>query len=130
MSLLVPNVGEVEMANKILNQNLTLKLYSNDRTPALSDTAASYTEVAGGGYANKSLTYANWSISADGIATYNAAQDFTFTGTTSAPGTVYGYYVVDGSNILVWAERFPSGVLPFLPINGSLIRITPRLQII
>lgn len=126
MSLVVPTVGLNSDLNKLLNQVLTLKLYSNNITPAAGDTAATYTVVTGGGYLNKSLTFANWVVAA-GVATYNAAQDFTFTGATGAPGTVYGYYVVDGSNVLLWAERFPSGVLPFTPANGSLIRITPRL---
>jgi len=127
MSLLVPDVGEVAALQKWLNQNLTLKLYSNNKIPAEADTAASYTEVTGGGYANKTLVFGTWSIAATGIATYTA-QDFSFTGVTGAPGTVYGYYIVDGSNVLLWAERFPASVLPFSPVNGSLIRITPRIQ--
>jgi hypothetical protein len=127
MSLLVPDVGEVAALQKWLNQNLTLKLYSNNKIPAEADTAASYTEVTGGGYSSKTLTFGTWIIGSDGIATY-IAQDFTFTGTTVAPGTVYGYFIVDGSNVLLWAERFPASVLPFSPNVGSLIRITPRIQ--
>jgi hypothetical protein len=131
MSLLVPNVGEVQALTKWLNQTLTLKLYSNNLTPAEGDTAASYTEVAGGGYASKSLTFANWTIgTAAGVtsAQYTPAQDFTFTGVTNAPGTVYGYYIVDGSNNLLWSERFSESFLPFEPVANSLIRVTPRIE--
>lgn len=128
MSLLVPDVGEVQALTKWLNQTLTLKLYSNNVTPAEGDTAASYTEVAGGGYASKSLTFANWVIAtAAGVtsAVYDS-QFFGFTGVTNAPGTVYGYYVVDGSNNLLWAERFSAP--PFTPVANSLIKITPRIE--
>lgn len=130
MSLLVPSVGEAAMLDLILNQTLTLKLFSNNRTPAEGDTAASYTEVSGGGYANKSLLSAGWSITT-GDPTYAlyTAQDFTFTGATDAPGTIYGYYVVDGSNVLLWVERFAPAVVPFTPVNGSIIRITPRIEL-
>lgn len=130
MSLLVPDVGEVQALTKWLNQNLTLKLYSNNKTPAEGDTAASYTVVSGGGYANKTLAFANWTIgtTAGTTSAQYTVQDFNFTGVTVAPGTVYGYYIVDGSNNLLWAERFSEASLPFSPVANSLIRITPRIE--
>lgn len=130
MTLVVPNVGEELALNKYLKlENLTLKLYSNNITPGETDTAATYTEVAGGGYASKTLTAASWTVTPDAptVGLY-AAQDFTFTGVTDAPGTIYGYYVVDAANVLRWAERFDAGVVPFTPVLGSVIRITPRFE--
>lgn len=128
MTLVVPNVAEVDNLNLFLNRALVLKLYSNDKTPAEGDTVASYTEVSGGGYASKSLTFATWAItSGDPTVALYTAQDFEFTGSTNAPGTVFGYFIVVGS-LLLWAERFPAGVLPFSPINGSLIKVTPRFE--
>lgn len=126
MTLIVPTVGENEILNKFLNQSLTLKLYSNNRIPAAGDTASSYTEVTGGGYANFALVFGTWVVSG-GIATY-VAHDFTFTGATGAPGTIYGYFVVNGSGVLCWAERFSESVVPFTPTNGSVIRVTARIQ--
>jgi len=126
MSLLAPNVGLAKIAQLVLAPTLTAKLFSNNITPAAGDTAASYDVVVGGGYANKSLTFANWSIT-NGVALYNAAQDWNFTGVTNAPGTVYGYYIVDAANVVIWAERFAAGVLPFTPVANSLIRVTPRI---
>lgn len=130
MTLVVPNVGEEEILNKILNQVLTFKLFSNNIIPAEGNTAASYTEVTGGGYASKTLTFANWTVTAGAptVALYDIAQNFAFTGATGAPGTIYGYYVVNASNVLMWAERFAVGVVPFTPISGSSIVITPRLE--
>lgn len=133
MTLIVSNAAQIITLERFLTGNLTLKLYSNNRVPAKTDTAASYTAVAGGGYANKTLAYASWTIAAGAsnfpaVATY-AAQDFTFTGVTTAPGTIYGYYIVDSDGVLRWAERFLEDVVPFEPVNGSLIRINPRMQV-
>lgn len=130
MSIVVPNVGEAKNLELYLNgQNLLLRLFSNNVTPGETDTAATFTEVAGGGYGQKTLLAGSWVVTSGNpsIGTY-AQQVFTFTGPTNAPGTIYGYYVVDGTGILRWAERFPSAVLPLTPIAGSTIRITPNFQ--
>lgn len=128
MPLVVPNAAEIDILTLILTQNLTLRLYGNNITPGPTDTAATYTEIAGGGYANKPLTFAGWTFTA-GAPSFGlyAQQGWVYTGVINAPGTVYGYFVtrdVDGK--LVWAERFPAAVLPFVPIAGSITRITPR----
>lgn len=126
-----PNVAEVLLLEQFLEaEDLTLKLFSNNVTPAEGDTAATYIVVAGGGYANIVLDKDLWTITGNDPSdgTY-AAQDFTFTSVTNAPGTIYGYYIVDAANVLRGAERFDAGVVPFTPVNGSLIRITPRLQV-
>lgn len=128
---MIPNVAEVIAAQNFLTAgNLTLKLFSNNVTPAEGDTASSYTEVAGGGYVSKTLSNSSWTITAgDPTKGTYAAQDFSFTGPTNAPGTIYGYFLVDGSNVLRGSERFGAGVVPFNPVLGSLIRITPKLQV-
>lgn len=126
MSLIVPDVAEVDALTKILTPALTIRLYSNNYTPGATSLTANFTEVAGGGYANKPLTFAGWSIvaGAPSAASY-AAQTWNFTGATNAPGTIYGYYVTrDSDGLLMWAERFP--VVPFVPIAGSIITVTPR----
>lgn len=130
MTLIVPNVGEVKALELYLKSvDLFLRLYSNNIVPGESDTLATYTEVSGGGYAEKTLTAATWVITpGNPSAGLYAAQDFSFSGGTGLPGTVYGYYVVDAANILRWAERFPEGVLPFSPSAGNLIRVTPRFE--
>lgn len=109
MSLLVPNEGEAQMLAVILGktapETLRLKLYSNNKTPAETDTAASYTEVTGFGYSAIDFAPADFTIveGAPSIAT-PTAKTFTFTG---AAGLVYGYYVVGvTSNKVYWCERF------------------------
>lgn len=130
MSLLIPNDAQVYILNLLMNQNLKLKLYGNNVTPAVTDTVASYTEVTGGGYVEVTLTFANWVVT-DGppaVAVYNAFQDFDFTGVPSGPGTVYGYIITNNAeDLLLWAERFPT--VPLEPINGSQIRIKPRITL-
>lgn len=132
MGLVAPDILELETLNNVLVSPLTLKLYSNNLVPSGADTAAAYTEVVGGGYANKPLTLANWTITAGtpSSAVYNAIQQWTFTGVTNAPGTIYGYFVIRNSDgKLMWAERFPAASLPFSPIAGSLIRVIPKFTV-
>lgn len=125
MTLIVPTTGLTEALQKLLNQTITLRLYSNDKIPAATDTVSDYTEVTGGGYSNVSLSYATWVIAA-GVATY-PYRDFLFSDVTDSPGTICGYYITDALGALLWAERFPEAVVPFVPSAGKLIRITPRI---
>lgn len=128
-----PNEGESRMLETIVNktaaETLTLKLFGNNITPGEADTAATYTEVSGGGYAAKTMTGANWTA-ANGSNSYitHSAQTFSFTGATT-PNTVYGYYLVQStSNRVMWAERFSDG--PYaINNNGDSITITARLEL-
>jgi hypothetical protein len=131
MTLLVPNSGEVialqYLTNKVATpENLVYKLFATNVTPAETDTAASYTEAAGGGYAAKTLTGANWTVTggAPSSATY-AAQTYTFTGALTTNATIYGYFVIRASSLdLVLAEIFTS----FTPANnGDNIVLTPQI---
>jgi hypothetical protein len=129
MSLKVPDAIEVEVLTTLLTPAHTLRLYGNDKTPADADVAANYTEISGGGYANKPLTFANWTITAGApsSAVYSG-QTWIFTGPVNAPGTIYGYYITrntDGKLLL--AERFPAANVPFSPVNGSKIVVLPKL---
>lgn len=129
MGMVVPNVVENEILTAALTPALTLRLYSSDTTPIGTTLAAAFIEVVGGGYANKPLIFANWGIIQGNPTTalYNAVQTWTFTGPTNAPAVIYGYYVTRNSDgKLMWAERFAAGVIPFAPILGSIIKVTPR----
>lgn len=130
MSLIVPNTVVTEALTDIITPNLHIRLYGNAHTPTDSDSVSAYTEIVGGGYAAIPLTFANWSIAQGSpiTATYNTAVAWTFNGIINAPGSVYGYFVTnDTDGSLVWAEEFPSGVIPFSPVNGSVITVTPLI---
>lgn len=130
MSLIVTNVQEVAILTNFVTPALTLRLYGNDRTPAGTDVAADYTEITGGGYVAKALALANWQFTAGGptVALYDTVQQWVFSGAIGAPSTIYGYFITRNSDgLLLWAERFPAGSVPFTPIAGSVIRVTPRI---
>ena len=130
MALNVPTVGSnaiLEMiVNKTAAQNLVLKLYKNNITPADTDTAGTYTEATFGGYAAITLTGASWgTASAESIA-YGSQQ--TFTCNAVATDDIYGYYVIQTtSGILIWSERDASA--PFAIRNsGDAVKITPTIS--
>jgi hypothetical protein len=128
MALLVPNEGEAQMLNLILgkvsSENLTLKLFTSATTPAETDTAATYTEASGNGYAAITLTAANWTVNGTTVATYTQ-QTFTFTG---GPVTVQGYFIVGATSAkLYWAEAFAA--VANIPAGGGTIKITPAINL-
>lgn len=129
MPLLFPNVGEnialEAVVNKTAGQNLVLRLFQSNTTPAETDVAGTYTEATFAGYASLTLTGANWNTGT-GSVTYNAAQVFTRS-TTGAVQNIYGYYCTQlASGILVYAER--DGAAPAAVTNaGDNISITPTI---
>lgn len=131
MTLLVPNVGENITLSYLVGKTTTVRdlvyrLFATNVTPAETDTAGSYTEAAGGGYANKTLTGASWTVTngAPTSAAY-AQQTWTFTGALTTNATIYGYYVTRVTDAdLVLAETFTS----FTPANnGDQILLTPQI---
>ena len=129
MPLVVPNNGEGDLlayyVNKTAPENLVLRLFTNNVTPGETDTAATYTEATGNGYAAVTLTGASWTVTegAPSSAAY-AQQTFTFTG---ALGNVYGYYLTRAtSGRIAHAERFSDG--PYaIANNGDQIKVTPTI---
>lgn len=129
MPLLVPTVGEnlvLEMiVNKTAAQNLVLKLFQSNTTPAEGDTAVTYTEATFSGYAAITLTGASWGTAASGSIAY-AQQTFTHNGGATS-NSIYGYYMVQAtSGTLLLAER--DAAAPFtIQNNGDNIKITPAI---
>ena len=110
--LTVVNQGEAIMGEAIVGKTpattWTMRLFSNNVFPAAGHTEADYTEVVGGGYAPIPLNAALW------VASFNAPSSmlypevtFAYTGSTNAPGTVYGYYITNAAGKLIMAERLP-----------------------
>lgn len=130
MALLFPNNGEGDalqyLVNRAAPENLILRLYTSNTTPAEADVAATYTEAAGFGYAALTLTGASWDAPSEGAPSSiaYAQQTFTFTG---ALGNVYGYYLTRAtSGRIAFSERFSDG--PYnIANNGDQIKITPTI---
>jgi hypothetical protein len=131
MSLVVPRNGEGDAlsyyVNKSAPQNLVLKLFKNDKTPANGDVAADYVEADFTGYAAKILTGANWTITegAPSLATY-AQQIFTSTA-DGQNQNIYGYYLVrEGSGRIAHAERFSNAPWNIANLDDDA-KVTPKI---
>ena len=129
MTLIIPNAQEVVNLTAWINKNppWSLKLFGNNQTPAVGSVAGDFTEIAGAGYAAVSLAAASWAYT-PGVPSFAlyAVQLFAFTGALNAPGTIYGYYILDALGNLVCAERLASP--PFTPaVNGDAVAVTPRV---
>jgi len=112
---LVPNVGEARFIGIIVNastaaaENLSVRLFKNDITPASTMTLADYAEATFTGYTAVTLTSSDWTIGTDGfLATATASTGLVeFTATATTDETVYGYYMSGvSSSTLYWSERF------------------------
>jgi len=134
MALLVPDTGEVialqYLVNKVATpENLVLKLFQNNITPAEGDVAATYTVATFTGYSNITLTGASWTVTAGatGPSTASYAQQTFTSSANQATQQVYGYYLIRVSSLdLVYAERFSDGPYP-ITNNGDAIKITPTI---
>lgn len=131
MTLLVQNNGEIVALSYLTNKvtttrDLIYKLFSNNITPAETDTAGTYTEVTGGGYASKTLAGASWTVTGGNPTTAAfAAQTWTFSGTIGGSGSVFGYFVIRATDVdIVLSETFAS----FTPAtSGDNIVLTPQI---
>lgn len=131
MTLLVPSVAEEIILKNFLNvtasEDLVLRLYTSDTTPAENDTEATYTEATGGSYAAINISAGDWVVVGGTPSSATLPQQtFTFTG---AVGNVYGYYITqETSGKLMWAERFTNG--PFnIQNSGDQIKVTPAITL-
>lgn len=130
-TIYVPDVGAIASLLDIfqLGNDWTLRLFVNDVTPADGDTAATYTEAAGGGYAPKSLAGQNWSVAlVAGVATATyAEQVFTLTGALTGDAVVRGWFATDASGELRCACR---QVISWQPTAaGGTWRVSPIYQL-
>jgi hypothetical protein len=109
--------------------DLQLRLFATNVTPNANggDTAATYTQAAGGGYAAKTLTNGSWTCASSNPsdATY-AIQTWTFSGVLTTNTTIYGYYIVDSDGVLVTSEA----ITPFTPTASGTdtLSVTPKIQ--
>lgn len=135
MALTLADIGADAILKIALNNvravggdNLTMKLFTSNTTPADTDTAATYTEATGGGYVTKTLTMGSWTVTVgnDPSDAVYAEQTWTFTGALTGNATIYGYYVVDADNTLMWSERLATSYQPLN--NGDTLKITPKVQ--
>ncbi len=132
MPLLVPNNGEGDGLNYFINalapQNLVLRLFSNNITPAETDVTATYTEATFTGYASIVLAGGSW-VATEGAPTTASYAQQTFTGTAVQNQSIYGYFMNRATSLrIALAERFTDG--PYAIVNnGDSIKITPAITL-
>jgi hypothetical protein len=131
MPLVIANVGECELLDKMLkdalstDENYTLKLFKSNTTPSASSVAGDFSEADFTGYSAKTLTRAGWNaattVSGKAKSVYGTTQSWTCGATGN---TIYGYYIVGAtSGTLFWAERFSAAKT----LNDTdVLNITPN----
>lgn len=128
MPAIIPNAAENLVAqyavNKATPQDLTLFLWTNNVTPAETDTTASYTEASGSGYAAISIPSSDWTVtSGDPTTAVCVEKTFSFTGAA----TIYGYGLRrTTAGTIAMVERFSDAPV-VIPSGGGTIRITPTM---
>lgn len=132
--LVVPNTGEVLQIEAALGKvpaavPFSVRLFTNNKTPASSDTETNYVEASGGGYAAIVLNASNWTTTPGApAASVQPQQTFAFAGPLDGGASIFGYYVTDATGALLWAERRSAG--SFTPANaGDLYKVTPRFTL-
>lgn len=100
-------------------------LYKNDYTPGDEDDISDITPADFGGYSGlQNLTSWGSIVWADPDATFTHSP-VTWTASGSSSNTIHGYYVVDGTGALAWAERRgDSGVS--VGASGQNYVVTPQ----
>ena len=137
MAIYIPNASEERLLKLMFagesQEDVLVKLYTDNVDFTPSDVSTSRTEATFIGYSNVANGVANlvtrtmW-----GAATYSGGQPrymslqtpIVFTSTASNQAqNVYGYYVVGTSGFLYWQERFPAA--PYVITNtGDSISIS------
>lgn len=139
MSLVVPNSADVLMLQYIVNMiaqdggsapsggQRLLHLFINNQVPGKTTAMANFTEATGvPGYSAITLLGNQWTTTTAGGINSAVYSSQTFTFTTGV--NVYGYYITDLSNNLLWAERFSTA--PYtLPADGGQVAISPVLSL-
>lgn len=136
MALVVPNLGELELLDKLIkdqahattDENYILKLYTNDYVPAADSTPGSFTQATFTNYTVKTLTRAGWNAAATVGTKAESSYGTVQTWTCGATGqTIYGYYIVGSvSTVVLWAERF--GVARALA-DQDVLNLTPKFSL-
>lgn len=129
MAIFIPALSENALMTRMLhNGDAVLHLYTNAVNTANDAlTVLDFTEMAGLGYAAKSLLAANWTVAQNASLAAAGTQPVqTWTFSAGAAVTVQGYYVTDAlSGALLWYEPFAA---PKVMQNaGDQIIITPTI---
>lgn len=94
MAGITTNEGQAYIAEAVYKQlglDLIIGLFTNPSALSVASTWTDIVQPTGGGYAEKALVAANFTVSAGGVTTY-AQQEWIASGSTMTPA-VCGYYI-------------------------------------
>lgn len=115
----------------VVVENRSLKLFSNNITPAQTDTAGTYTEATFTGYSAKTLTSKYSTVAAWGTPTAGNPEQIAYpqqSWTSTSAQTIYGYFVVGSdSTTLEWSEAFSSS--KNLSASSDVLNLTPQVTL-
>jgi hypothetical protein len=129
MHQIYPDDGLIKILERIANDagaGCYWRLFESNTTPSLADTIATYT-----------LSLTSWGRIQVPLASFTLEQVFThigqiqaanitFTNTTGATKTVYGYIITDAAETkLLGTARFDAA--PVTVLNGGTVVVTPTL---
>lgn len=127
MTIVAPDSGELKLLEYIVSAgSKILKLYSNDITPSDATVVGDLTEVGVSGYAAATLASVNWTTTQVAGVSSAVYSEQTYTFNTGV--SLYGYYVTDTSNNLLWLERF-DGAPREVPADGGTFSLTAKLSL-
>jgi hypothetical protein len=113
MSITITNIAKQKFLENFFSvENLTLKLFSNDVTPSSTDDSDSFEEFSGGNYSSVELNSSEWNITSSDV--FYPQINWSF---ENVSGNIYGYYIVDENDSVIFAERFPNA--PYAVSNSG-----------
>lgn len=127
--LVVPNIGKQNMMKTVsgfwTNIPTTIHLYKNNLTPGPATVIGDFQEADFSNYSNKPtnnpvITFPDGDNRA--VSTWDS-QTFLKNGATG--NTIFGYYVLDNGQNLLWAEKFDASIA--MTVDGAFITLTPKL---
>lgn len=134
---LIPDEGEAQFLAVLVAgapaESLILRLYVNEHTPGLGDSASDYVEMASHGYAPKLLGPDDWTITPAEAGTNTPAraqaalQTFVFP-VAGPPDLVHGYFLTGATSGVLYGagDREPP-----IPVEnaGHEIEVAPMLRL-
>jgi len=130
MPIVVTDEAEILMLQMLLNvvnnDDQIIHLYTNDVTPVKSTLQSSLDEATEAGYAPITLTGTTWGVTQ--VAGVTTAEYPPVTFNLSEAATLYGYYVTNTDDDIMWVERF-SGAPFELPGPGGSVAISQTLEL-
>ncbi len=138
MAVMIPDDAKIEWHKRALYgtasaENITLKLYKSNTTPAETDVAATYTVADFTGYVNKTLTSSQaagtWAVPTASSNLATSTYGTTQTWTAGSDQTVYGIYAIFATSLIIcFSQRFSSSKA-LVGADGDQISVIPRLKL-